>query len=69
MIKAICGANEETVDFTEGTTVRDILDDVGQALNVYDKPKILVNGADATTETPVPDDATVEFVKPSGDKG
>jgi hypothetical protein len=68
-VTATCGANQETVDHVEGMTVTDIIDEVGQAINVFDQPKILVNGAAATEETVVPAGATVEFVKPSGKKG
>jgi hypothetical protein len=71
VVTATCGANDEpaTVDYIEGMTVQDVLDEVGQTLNVYDEPKVLVNGAEAMLTTVVPAGAAIEFVKPSGTKG
>ena len=69
MITIRSGVNSLSRDDVVGHTVEDIRDDFGDALGIPDNAAAKVNGCSAPLDTVVCDGATVEFVKPSGEKG
>ncbi|HYD93532.1 MAG TPA: MoaD/ThiS family protein [Candidatus Paceibacterota bacterium] len=69
-ITVISGANEQTLNLpAEGSiTVRDVLDRVGEFMNIPRDTQVQVNGQTASTEHTLREGDRVEFVRAAGQK-
>jgi len=71
MPKIICGVNEIENDSFNGKTIRNVINDAGQLLNIpQNNLKVLVNGDDeADMNYVIQSGDEVEFIKSAGEKG
>ena len=63
------GVNSVSLDSLSGKTVGEVREQVADLLNVPDSAQVRVNGATATEDDVIGENATVEFVKVAGEKG
>jgi len=68
MIKVVCGANSQEVEVA-GKSIGEVRKLLGETLNIPKDAKPVISGDNVSDNYVIKPGDTLEFIKPSGEKG